>query len=235
MSILRRRFRRQGTFGREGACERRHRYSPRARRTDDARRAHDVARPPRLRGATRDRRLQPLSGAMARGVMPCGRTLLDSGLHRIPLSTVRGISRRRRVDTAISVCRQDRSHVAPVRRARGSGNGHRHALGVDWPGLDERPADLWERTIRLKVRVRRYAGVNGASPPPFDDCQGEVCVGSRGMRSRMRRIFPIFHNSMVKTSRFRWCRFPQGLDEHEGHGQDVPGMPTPSHTSRECG
>ena len=33
--------------------------------TDEAQRAHDVPRPPRLRGTTRDRRLWPLSGAMA--------------------------------------------------------------------------------------------------------------------------------------------------------------------------
>ena len=53
-------------------------------------------------------------------------------------------------------------------------------------------------------------------------------MGSRGMLSRLRRIFPRFGNPLVKTNRFRWFRAPQGLDEHEGHGQDVHGTLVPS-------
>ena len=49
--------------------------------------------------------------------------------------------------------------------------------------------------------VRRRRTV--PSPPPLDDCQGEVCVGSGGVRSRMRRIFLIFHNPSARTARFR--------------------------------
>lgn len=117
-------------------------------------------------------------------------------------------------------------------------HGHRSALGTGRSGLDERPLDLCDRPKRLKVRVRRYTDVERfllLPPPPLDHCQEKVCVGSGGVRSRMRRIFPIFHNPRVKTARFRWFRSPQGLDEHEGHGKDVHGMPVPSHTSRECG
>ena len=44
----------------------------------------------------------------------------------------------------------------------------------------------------------------------------------------------MIHNPLVKTARFRWFRAPQGLDQHEDHGQDVRGRPAPSHTLREC-
>src|SRR5882724_7173719 len=105
----------------------------------------------------------------------------------------------------------------------------RHELGVGWHGLYERPADLCDGIVPLKVRGRRHTDVGRPRRllpgPPRDICQGEVCVGSGGMLSRIRRIFPIFHNSFVKTARFRWFRSPKGLDEHGGHGKDVHACP----------
>jgi hypothetical protein len=115
--------RRHETFGCESACERRHRRAPRARRTDKARRAHGIPRPPRLRGATRHRRLHtegaddgpPGTADDTRG----GRALLGSCVHRMIISQVRGSSRRRRIATVTSWCSQSRSHVVPGRRAPG--------------------------------------------------------------------------------------------------------------------
>jgi hypothetical protein len=64
--MLRRRVRRQGTFGRAGACERRHRHATHVCQSGGGQPAHIVSLPSHLRCATRDRRPRPLSGAMAR-------------------------------------------------------------------------------------------------------------------------------------------------------------------------
>ena len=75
-------------------------------------------------------------------------------------------------------------------------------------GLDGRPVNLCDRPERLKVRARRDTDVERCLPfpPPLDDCQEQVCVGSGGVCSRVRRIFLMFHNPLVKTARFRWFR-----------------------------